>query len=188
VWYLKWKSRDKKNQVNYDCRACKALNKIEKQGIICFLEKQEQEVPYPIFVTEDDKGNPLPVIRPLINGMEGSELYDKDNAGRCIRWKESIVDDIYEYLKKMEYEYPLIPSFKFFQTYMGKICPESIVDFDALQVYRLETAWKEYGSDVLELSRNMFVAFETIRSASNHYENEENFRREQEYAQKTQGK
>jgi len=180
---MKWKSHDRTNQQSYNCRLCRANNRIEKENRICFLDNDYQLIPYPVFIDEDDKGNKYPKPQPLYKGKPNSEQY-QDVKGRCVVWQESNVDDLYEYLAKMNDYFIDMPIFKFYQAYMMQVCPESLLDYDAMQVFRRKAMIKEFGTQILEVSNEVFESLEWVLASENAYENEQNFIREQEYKSK----
>ena len=170
----------------YDCLNCQKYGWKEKYHRKCYRDGPVQTVLYPVWMIEDKDGNPLPKTQRVVKGSEGSELYDSDvQTGQLLEADESIIDDIYEWMKKMDVLFPEMPSFSAFQAYLSnQICPESILDMDAVQLYRLESAVKEYGIEILTISNKMFTAFEMVRASSNAYDNEENYKREQEFKTK----
>jgi hypothetical protein len=139
-------------------------------GRICFLEEPEHIISFPTFELEDATGTPLLNPRRNIDSLTG-KYYDDE--------QEVNSEDIYEWLKQMEDLFPQINTLDFLFTYLPKVCPEGIVDLDAVQLYRIENAIKEYGVEILKVPYNLFIALETVRAAGNSYENNENFKREQ---------
>ena len=169
VFYYGWKAEKFSRQREYDCKNCRIFNWIEQKGRKCFLKDDKIVVPYPIFETEDSKGNRLPVAR-LTNDVNS---------------RESTVDDIYNWLIEMESVWPDIPSIELLRMYLAKICIESMVDPLVTHYFRLEQAVEKYGHKILDMPYSMFESFEIIRGAQNRFENLENFKRESEMKSKT---
>lgn len=99
-----------------------------------------------------------------------------------------MVNDIYEWLIEMDHILPDIPSFEILKENLPRICPESIIDPEATEYFRLESAIKAYGLGALDLSSNMFNMLESVRAADSLYEQLDNFKREQIAKQANKGK
>jgi hypothetical protein len=151
----------------YDCRTCRINGWIEKQNRICFLEKYEQEVPFPVFMTEDETtGKPL--AQPLqVMTSKGAEHV----------WEETDVEGIYDWLKKMENLFPTMPEFKVMQTFMKPVCIEALIEPMIYHYYSLESAAQAYGTDIFSLRKDLYDWFEQIRMSSNLFENLESMER-----------
>jgi hypothetical protein len=134
---------------------------------VCFLKNKLNEIPYPVFKTENEDGSPCQVILQKIE--KGQPVFT---------WKESSIEDVYEWLMDMDMVFPDIPSYELLSTYLGKICPESMADSEASQYYRMESAVQAYGLDALELPFKLFDLFECVRSTENLYEILDNMKRE----------
>ena len=169
IFYYKWKASDFKRQRDYDCITCRANNWIEQQKRVCFLEKEEHEIPFPQFITETPDGKERPVVR-----------IDNENPN----WLLASVQDVYEWMIDMILIQPAMPAFEALQLYLKRICPESLVDGSATHYFRLESAISAYGVAALELPYRYFEVFEVIRGSSSMYENIENLKRENELKSK----
>jgi len=168
VFYLRWKSQKLERQLQYDCKTCLVNGRIKKQGRVCFLEKSEHNVLFPVFNLEEN-GKKLPVPRRAV-----------ENGNLVSESRKVTKKDIFIWLEKMELLFPSMPAFEVLMAYLKPICIESLLDTNIMQWFRLEAAVKAYGTGALDLPVNIFNKFESIRSAENIFENLENFKREQE--------
>jgi len=163
VFHFKWKSQEIQRQIQYDCNNCLKNKWIEQR--VCFRDCPKQTVQYPVF---DDEAKVVREIR-------------RDE-------KEATVDDLYEWLLDMETVFTTAPAYEIMKDYMKPICPESLIDNVAAQYFRLESAVDAYGLEVLKHPFWIFEIFEAIRSASNTYDNLENFKRAKSVEKQQQNK
>jgi len=120
-------------------------------------------VGFPLFDLTNKEGENLPVVR-------------------VAEWKEEevTINDIFGWLLEMNDKIFSHDSvFTLHQRFLKRICPESLLDLNAVWDFRIESAVKEYGFDVLNVPLYLFEKLEKVRGTLNTFENVENFKREQ---------
>lgn len=141
------------------------------------MADREQEVPFPKFNIEDDKGNPCKPVQAMENGQF------------AYTWETVTPEGIYEWLRVMESLFPQMPELKAMQTYLKPVCVESVLDPYVYHLFSLEAAVQAYGTTALSLRQDLFSIFEVIRASGNQFETLQNFEREQEFkSQETKSK